>query len=566
MKQSLLIIISLTLLVSLAIFGQGKSVDAYKSKLQLAKGEERIPVLVQLGRLLLESQPKKAEDYLEEALELSRDFKSDAGILQASYLLGQYEKANGSKKKATRYVKQGVAAASRLQNKEEELVGWAMLIELYELRKKKGDLEEAKHRYEELTNELALREKSNQLENLKQEIHTTKRSLAKAKTENQVITEEKDQIEDLLELTVEEKLRKEAALAKTAQEVAELELKALDLKMQTFRKELEISQKENEILLYDSKLRKQQFWGIILGIGMLATIVITFLVIRNYRLQKERAEEKGKLQHQLMMQEKMATLGRLTAGIAHEIKNPLNFVNNFAEGSAYLVEELEETIEKHKADLKGKEFESILELVDEVKQNSADILHHGKRADRIVNAMMEHTRNEKGTIHLMDINQLIEDNLNLAYHGYRAQASGFNADLQRNLERSIPAIQMIPKDLNRVFLNIFNNAFYAVHQKQKKLGATYHPKLTVNTTMEGEWVVVKIRDNGPGIPSEVREAIFDPFFTTKPTGSGNAGLGLSISYDIVVHGHRGKLEVESQKDTFTEFIISLPTNLAVSQN
>jgi len=269
-------------------------------------------------------------------------------------------------------------------------------------------------------------------------------------------------------------------------------------------------------------------------------------------------EEIFKTQDQLIVQEKMASLGQLTAGIAHEIKNPLNFVNNFAEGSVELVDELADELNKLKNRLQKDEIDELDDIVHELKQNAIDILTNGKRADSIVRSMMDHARDSKGERQSTDINKLVDENVNLAYHGYRAINSSFNVSIKKNYSDSIAPINIIQPDIGRVLLNILSNACYAIVEKQKEKDETYSPELTISTKSENGNVEIKIHDNGPGVPLKIRDKIFTPFFTTKPTCEGNTGLGLSISYDIVVQKHHGKIEVNSEPGQFTEFVISLP--------
>jgi signal transduction histidine kinase len=265
-----------------------------------------------------------------------------------------------------------------------------------------------------------------------------------------------------------------------------------------------------------------------------------------------------KTKDQLFVQEKLASLGQLTAGIAHEIKNPLNFVNNFAEGSIELAEELVEMLDKQKNQLSEEDFDRLFEIVNDLKQNAVDILDNGKRADRIVRSMMDHARGEKGERRMTAINRLIDENINLAYHGYRAIDPSFNVIIQKEYGDSLLPIEVVQQDIGRVLLNILNNACYAVQEKQKIINENYSGKISISTRSVNKELEIRIRDNGPGIPNKIREKIFSPFFTTKPTGEGNTGLGLSISYDIIVHQHNGKLNVESKPGEFTEFIITLP--------
>ena len=258
-------------------------------------------------------------------------------------------------------------------------------------------------------------------------------------------------------------------------------------------------------------------------------------------------------QQQLIMQEKMASLGQMTAGIAHEIQNPLNFVNNFSELSVELAQELQEELEKSDAD-QG----LIQELLLDVVQNQEQINHHGKRAANIVTAMLQHARTGTGKKEPSDLNALVEDNFNLAFHGYQSQKTGFTVDFQNQLDAEIPLVSLNPQEIGRVLINLFNNAFYALDEKSRNAEGDFKPSIRVSTRPLKGQVEIRIRDNGPGIPEAIWDQIFNPFFTTKPTGKGNTGLGLSISYDIVTQGHQGKLTVESEEGVFTEFIILLP--------
>lgn len=263
-------------------------------------------------------------------------------------------------------------------------------------------------------------------------------------------------------------------------------------------------------------------------------------------------------QDQLLVQEKLASLGALTAGIAHEIKNPLNFVNNFAELSVELMEELQEEIDKLK---KGGEpdLDNVDDLMEDLSGNARKISEHGKRADGIVKSMLLHSRGEGGERQMTDLNAMLDENVNLSYHGMRAQDSSFNVTIERAFAPDLGKVEVIAQDLSRVFLNILNNACYAANDKLKKAGPGFAPILRVRTVNLGDSVEVRIRDNGMGIPPQVLAKIFNPFFTTKPTGQGT-GLGLSISHDIVVQEHGGQLEVDTVPGEYTEFIVRLPRN------
>ena len=263
-------------------------------------------------------------------------------------------------------------------------------------------------------------------------------------------------------------------------------------------------------------------------------------------------------QANLIQAEKMASLGQLTAGIAHEIKNPLNFINNFAALSSELMEELKETAAPAIDALDNAKRADVDEVVSVLSSNLAKITEHGKRADGIVNSMLEHSRGGTGDRRVVDLNALVEEALNLAYHGARAQDQNSNIALERDFDRAIAPIEVVPQDVSRVCLNLFGNAFYALGKRRcETTGTGFSPTLKVTTHDLGDRVEICVRDNGAGISSDIKPKIFEPFFTTKPTGEGT-GLGLSISYDIITNQHGGTIEVDSRPGEFTEFTIHLP--------
>jgi signal transduction histidine kinase len=265
-------------------------------------------------------------------------------------------------------------------------------------------------------------------------------------------------------------------------------------------------------------------------------------------------------QDRLIQSEKMASLGQLTAGIAHEIKNPLNFVNNFAELSGELLQELRETSAPAVAALGDDKRAELDEVVGMLTGNLEKIAEHGRRADGIVKSMLEHSRGVSGERREVDLNTLVDEALNLAYHGARAQDASFNITLERDYSPALKQIELAPQEMTRVFLNLIGNGFYAATKRARGNGeAGYRPTLQVSTRDLGDAVEVRVRDNGTGIPAEIRDQLFQPFFTTKPTGEGT-GLGLSISWDIVTQQHGGSIQVDSEPGEFTEFTISLPRN------
>ncbi len=270
----------------------------------------------------------------------------------------------------------------------------------------------------------------------------------------------------------------------------------------------------------------------------------------NKALQQSLNDLKG-AQAQLIQSEKMASLGELTAGIAHEIQNPLNFVNNFSEVSKELLEEMLEEI--HNGDM-----EEVNAIAQDVIQNLEKINHHGKRADGIVKGMLQHSRTSSGAKELTDINVLVDEYLRLAFHGLRAKDKSFNAALESNFDDSIKHINIAPQDIGRVVLNLITNAFYAVNEKKKLHLEDYEPKVSVETKKIKNLVEIRVSDNGNGIPKKILDKIFQPFFTTKPTGQGT-GLGLSLSYDII-KSHDGDIKANTIENEGSTFIITLPEN------
>ena len=317
---------------------------------------------------------------------------------------------------------------------------------------------------------------------------------------------------------------------------------------------------EKEKILSRNKTRTYLLFG---GIGLLLLLLIIFY--RNSRQKQKAAESIAKAyrelkntQQQLLQREKMASLGELTAGIAHEIQNPLNFVNNFSEVNDELLKEL-------KAEAEKGNMEEVRAIANDIESNSEKINHHGKRADLIVKGMLQHSRTSSGQIEPTDPNALVEEYLRLAYHGLRAKDKSFNAITKTEFDNSIGKINIVAQDIGRVILNLINNAFYAVNEKQKQslnarpdapVGRGYEPTVTVTTAKQNGKIEIKVKDNGNGIPPKVLDKIFQPFFTTKPAGQGT-GLGLSLAYDIITKGHGGELKVETKEGEGSTFIITL---------
>jgi signal transduction histidine kinase len=308
--------------------------------------------------------------------------------------------------------------------------------------------------------------------------------------------------------------------------------------------------------------------------SLIIFLLIAFILWRNNRRkqklntllqqQKEKVEstltELKSTQTQLIQQEKMASLGELTAGIAHEIQNPLNFVNNFSEVNDELISDINDE----------NDVAAIKTIANDIKQNNEKILFHGKRADAIVKGMLQHSKQTKGMKEPTDINALCDEYLRLSYHGMRAKDKNFNAEIKTDFDESIGKINIVPQDIGRVLLNLINNAFYATNEKKKVEDSSYAPTVTIVTKKLNSTIEIKVSDNGNGIPQNIIDKIFQPFFTTKPTGEGT-GLGLSLAYDIITKEHNGTIRAESKvhegnpdnlgKGEGSSFIINLPADI-----
>jgi two-component system, NtrC family, sensor kinase len=337
---------------------------------------------------------------------------------------------------------------------------------------------------------------------------------------------------------------------------------SLDTQFNKFKiAQYEIEQKQNEQLSKINQLRSEHTEqqasinrrNIILyfSFGALLLIAGSLVVIyRQLRINKKTLKTLKETQSQLIQSEKMASLGELTAGIAHEIQNPLNFVNNFSELSAELLDEMQAELKE------GNTSEAFL-IASDVKENLRKITHHGKRADSIVKNMLQHSSKSSGIKEPTDLNALVDEYLKLSYHGFRAKDKNFNALLETYYDPKMNKVNVVAQDVGRVLLNLFNNAFYSVAKKKSETDKEYEPIVIVRTVKKGDGVEIYIKDNGVGIPEKVVDKIYQPFFTTKPTGEGT-GLGLSLSYDIINKGHGGEMKVETKEDEYSEFVIQLP--------
>jgi signal transduction histidine kinase len=322
-------------------------------------------------------------------------------------------------------------------------------------------------------------------------------------------------------------------------------------------------QRQQQIEAAQKELRdKWRMYALLAGLSIFLIIAVMLWRnsrqrrLANIRLSKQKAELESTLdtlrttQKQLVQSEKMASLGEMTAGIAHEIQNPLNFVNNFSELNKELIDEMND-------ELGNGNFEEAKKIGNDISANEEKINYHGKRADSIVKGMLQHSRTSSGQKEMTDINNLCDEYLRLAYHGLRAKDKSFNARFESDFDPAAGTINVVPQDIGRVILNLINNAFYAVSEKASMSIPGYEPAVMVSTKKLNSHIEIRVKDNGNGIPEKVSDKIFQPFFTTKPTGEGT-GLGLSLSYDIITKGHGGELRVETKEGEGAEFIITLP--------
>ncbi|KFC60684.1 histidine kinase [Flavobacterium gilvum] len=342
----------------------------------------------------------------------------------------------------------------------------------------------------------------------------------------------------------------------------------------------QIEKLEKRRLEKEAENKNQRLWIFSITGALISALVVMLLLYRNNQhkqkanalllKQKNEINKQRKIaekalnelkttQNQLIQSEKMASLGELTAGIAHEIQNPLNFVNNFSEVSNELIKEIQEERSKRNEE---RDEELVGEILEDISKNLDKINHHGKRADSIVKGMLQHSRISSRQKEPTDINKLADEYMRLAYYGLRAKDKSFNAELITDFDENLPKANVLTQEIGRVLLNLFTNAFYATHQMQKKLGETYKPMVSVKTLSKDKAIEIAVKDNGIGIPTAIKDKIMQPFFTTKPSGEGT-GLGLSLSYDIVVKGHGGDIKIETKEGEGSTFFISIPLNQSI---
>jgi len=462
----------------------------------------------------------KAKEFCEKSFTISNSVGDKKGEANALFHLAEINHSNKNSDEAIASAAKALELRRQMKDKKGQSEVNIFLAELHE-----SDLKDCLNF---LTNALELAEELKALD-LLYKIHHALYKVFKQLNKN---------AEALVHLELSNAFEKEIHSSAINQKILNLEITH---HVETSKKEAEIFRLRNiELVNLYEEIKKQK----------------EEIEAQKKNLEETLAELKA-TQAQLIQSEKMASLGELTAGIAHEIQNPLNFVNNFSDVNAELIDEL--TGERQKAkSVRNEEVEN--EILNDIQQNLEKILHHGKRADAIVKSMLQHSRVSTGKKEPTDINALCDEYLRLSYHGTRAKDKSFNAIIKTGFDENIGKINVVPQDIGRVLLNLFNNAFYAVNEKRKNpVGLeTYEPTILVKTKEINDKIEIKVSDNGIGIPQKVIDKIFQPFFTTKPTGQGT-GLGLSLSYDII-KAHGGEIKVETKEGEGAEFIIQLPIN------
>jgi len=469
---------------------------------------------------------------------------------KSNSLEGQISLDQGAYAEAISYLQKTYETYSKIvSNNEARYTISFTLLYLTESYYKMGDFKNA------LKNALECLERENQLNNNRTII---KNKISFLISEIYIEMRQPEKAFDYIKMYQE--IIKESNKAENANRVAEAQIRSIINKSE---KQIDLLEKEKLQKIQESKI--QRVWIFSISIGLISLLILAFILFRNNKLkQKANAllqEQKEKIQStleklkstqaQLIQSEKMASLGELTAGIAHEIQNPLNFVNNFSELNKELVLEASEELGKG-------DFEEAKAILKDIGENSEKINHHGKRADTIVKGMLAHSRTSTGEKIPTDINALADEYLRLSYHGLRAKDKSFSADYKTDFDPNLPKVSVVPQDIGRVLLNLINNAFQAINNDElRMMNDEFKPLVTVATKNLGDKIEISVKDNGPGIPDAIKDKIFQPFFTTKPTGQGT-GLGLSLSYDIV-KAHGGELEIETAMNKGTKFSIKLNT-------
>lgn len=528
------------------------------------KAQARIGV--QLGELAIRKQDHElAKKYLKGSLAYFEKAKDKSGAALVHRDLGMIEFKDGNYTQAVAEYKKSMSYSPQLSVAKLQKEAYLKMVTIHSVN---GDHETSNAlniSYMQLRDSIDQIERSRTLNSQMMrrdlvekesidEMMRKEKSVSYQSLSTQELVKNRDRIEAEIDRLEKEKIIEDLNTAKRMSDQANIEReeRIQQLTKEKALQELALSQKELEVS------RDEMFRKTLITVSIFILIIAVLLFMR-YRSQRKSHDKLNKAyeelsathhklvaaQEQLVHAQKMASLGQLTAGIAHEIQNPLNFVNNFSELSVELINELKEP---------GADKDAIMQ---DLLSNLEKIHTHGKRADKIVKGMLIHSRNGQAEKQQSDLNKIIDELVDLSYHGNRSRDNSFTADIIKNFDLNLPPVKIVTQDISRVLINLFNNAFYAVGQRAAKEGKAFQPTVGVSTQYANGKVLIKIRDNGTGIPADIVSKIFDPFFTTKPAGEGT-GLGLSLSYDIIVKGHNGNLSVTSEAGSFTEFLITLP--------
>ena len=473
---------------------------------------------------------------LERMLRSSKNLGDEFGIANCQLQMAQIHHSRKAWRKAIRLAKNAISKATEIDQDSLRLGGNLLLSDIYQGRKQRDRLAQVRLEIDRLTNKFQLVATEKALKEMQKRQHQESRQLAHSESGREMLQKE------LAEVLGSQKMDA-AKLARLAQEKAELELKTV--------------QNESDLYRYRAEIERQKMVKSMLFILVVVLSLLGFLTFQIRRFKVRRAAEIEKTRRYMLLQERMASLGQLTAGIAHEIQNPLNFVNNFAEGSVELCQELVELLPRE-AHRQNDMIQVSQDYISELGQNAQDIRENGQRINRIVSSMMDHVKDHQGEIQKCDINAIVHKGVTLAYQSYHTLHPNFTAEIKESYNWDLQLYEGVPQDLNRVIINLVGNACHAMHQKQIEDSKGYKPLLVTSTKKSEQALGITIRDNGIGISTSTQKKIFTPFFSTKPDHENNAGLGLSISHDIIVHGHQGKIEINSLVDEFTEFTILLP--------
>lgn len=530
--------IRLLLFISILLSGFALSaqddVATLQAAIEKAEGREKASFQLALAKKMRSTDVKEAFKLAEDAQKASLKGGWTQLALETSQFLAQTYFAEQNYKRSSTAAEEALAAARQLKDDKVILESLAFLIRAYTAENRGGRrMDNLRQEYAMMKARLDLQDKSEAISSLEDDVE-------KASGEMNFMSEK-------LEITEEEK----RALAA---EKDRLEMITMSLKYDSSQQALELAKQEIRVSELDAKARKQRNQLTFAGLFLVFVLLISFIWIRSIREKRKQEAQQAILKQQLLQKDKMATLGEMTAGLAHEIKNPLNFVNNFAEGSIDLLSELKEYIDDNLNDkVDEPDLEEINYLVGELSQNASDISAQGRRADTIINSMMDHARNDTAETTLTDINSLLIESWYLAYDGQKEKSGKLAVELEQNLAQNLPKIRVLSQNLSRAFVNIFTNSMEAFAENNID-----HPVVSVSTKKSDKMINITIRDNAGGVPKDLHKKIFNPFFTTKPTGKGNTGLGLSITHDIIEKGHDGVILLQSDGNSFTEIIVKLP--------